>query len=109
MGHAKEKIMGDPDGVSNVFKWKEVRLNPPGTPDYDPLMAWVATVREDGRVAAELFINMDDLRPTGPNAEDCWRASRRSISICNHLGIKDSPRKRREVSRYLRGGNNISS
>jgi hypothetical protein len=38
MGHAKERIMGDPNDVSNVFKWKEVRLNLPGTLEYDPSM-----------------------------------------------------------------------
>jgi hypothetical protein len=67
MGHANEMIMGDPNDVSNVFKWKEVRLNLPGTSAYDPSMAWVAKVREDGRVAAYLFIYMDDFCPTGPN------------------------------------------
>jgi hypothetical protein len=47
----------------------------------------------------DLFIYMDNFRTTGPNAEECWRASRRSASVCNHLGIQDAPRKRREVSR----------
>jgi hypothetical protein len=91
MGHAKEHIMGDPYNVSNVFKYKEVRLNLTGTPEYDPSMAWVAKVREDGRVAADLFINMENFRPTGPNAEECWRAA----SICNHLDIQYSPLKSR--------------
>jgi hypothetical protein len=56
MGHAKESIMGDSNYVSNVFKWKEGRLNLTGTPEYDPSMAWVAKVREDARVSANLFI-----------------------------------------------------
>jgi hypothetical protein len=29
MGHAKEMIMGDPNDFSNLFQWKEVRLNLP--------------------------------------------------------------------------------
>jgi hypothetical protein len=95
MGNANESIMGDPHDVYNVFKWKEFRLDLPGTPEYDPTMAWVAKVREDGRVAADLFIYMDDFRPTEPNAEECWMASRRAASVCNHLGIQDPPRKRR--------------
>jgi hypothetical protein len=100
MGHAKEKIMGDPNDVSNFFKWKEVRLNLPGTPEYDPSMEWLAKVRENGWVAADLFIYMDDFRPTGPNTGGgCWRASRRAASTCNQLGIQDAPRKMREVSR----------
>jgi hypothetical protein len=94
MGHAKEKILGDPKDSLNVFQWEEVRLNLPGMAE-----SWVAKVREDGRVAADLFIYMDDFCPTGPDAEECWRDSRRVASICNHLGIQDAPRKRRGVSR----------
>jgi hypothetical protein len=99
MGHAKEQILGDPKDASNVFQWKEVRLKLPAIAEYDPSNAWVANVREDGRVEADLFIYMDDFRPTGPDAEECWRASRRAASVCNHLGIQDAPRKRRGVSR----------
>jgi hypothetical protein len=99
MGHAKERIMRDPNDVSNVFKWKEVRLNLPGTPEYDPSMLWVDKVREDRRVAADLFIYMDDFRTTEPDAEECWRASRRSASVCNHLGIQYATQNRREVAR----------
>jgi hypothetical protein len=69
IGHAKEMIMGDPNDCSNVFQWKEVRLNLPGVEDYDPSLSWVAKIREDGRAAADLFIYMDDLGPTGPDAE----------------------------------------
>jgi hypothetical protein len=97
MGHAKEQILGDPRDSSNVFQWEEVRLNLPGMAEYEPSKAWVAKVREDGRVAADLFIYMDDFRPTGPDAEECWRASRRAANVCNHLGIQDAPRKRRGV------------
>jgi hypothetical protein len=70
MGHAKERIMGDPNDVYNLFKWKEVRLNLLGTPEYDLPMAWVAKVREEAQFAADLFIYMDDFHPTGPNAEE---------------------------------------
>jgi hypothetical protein len=86
--------MGDPNDVSNVFKCKKVRLNLPGTPDFDPSMAWVAKVRGGGRVAADLFIYMDDFSPTGPNAKECWRDSMRAVGVCNHLDIQDAPRKR---------------
>jgi hypothetical protein len=41
MGHVKERIMGDPNDVYNVFKWKYSRLNLPGTSEYNPSMAWV--------------------------------------------------------------------
>jgi hypothetical protein len=100
MGHAKENIMSDPNDVSNVFKWKEVRINITGTPEYDLSMAWVAIVREDGQEAPDLFIYVDDFLPTGPNAGECWRASMRAAIVCTPLGIQDNPQRRREVSRY---------
>jgi hypothetical protein len=68
MGHAKEMIMGDPNDCLNIFQWKEVRLSFPGVEDYGPSLSWVAKIREDDRVAADLFIYMDDLRPMGPDA-----------------------------------------
>jgi hypothetical protein len=71
----------------------------PGSSDYNPSLAWVAKAREDGRVAADLFIFMDDSRPTGPDAEEYWRASRKAAIVCNYLGIQDAPRKMREMSR----------
>jgi hypothetical protein len=61
MGHAKENIMGDPNDVSNVFKWKEVRL--PGATDYDPSMAWMANMSEDGRVATSLHLSATERSP----------------------------------------------
>jgi hypothetical protein len=91
--------MEDPNDEQNVYQWREVRLNLLGSPDYDPSLAWVSKVREDGQVAVDLFIYMDDFCPTGPDAEECLRASRKAASICNYLGIQDAPRKRREVSR----------
>jgi hypothetical protein len=94
MGHAKEVIMGDPNDFQNVFEWKEVRLNLPGEEEYDPSLSWVAKIREDGRVAVDLFSYMENLRPTGPDTEYCWRASQKGAATCNHQGIQDAPRKR---------------
>jgi hypothetical protein len=69
---AKEMMMGDPLDETNVFQWSSVRLNLPGIPDYDPRVQWVSKIRkEDGRVAADLFIYIDDFRPTAPYEEDC--------------------------------------
>jgi hypothetical protein len=50
-------------------------------------------------VAAYLFIYMDDLRPTGTDAEECWRDARKGAATCNHLGIQYAPRKRRAASK----------
>jgi hypothetical protein len=67
MGIAEEVIRGDHEDPENVFRWDHVELNLPGNPEYDPSRPWVAKYRlEDGRIAADLFIFVDDLRPTGP-------------------------------------------
>jgi hypothetical protein len=70
MGHAKEEIRGNPNDCHNVFQWKEVRLNLPWSEEYDPSLSWIEKVREDDRVASDMFICMDDMRPTGPDAEE---------------------------------------
>jgi hypothetical protein len=98
MGHSEEQILGDPEEASNVFQREEVRLNLPGMAEYDPSKTWVVKLWEDGRVAADLFIYMDDFRPRVPDAELCWRDYRRACSVCNHLRIQDALRKRRRFS-----------
>jgi hypothetical protein len=55
-------------------------------------------VRADGRIAADLFTFVDDLRPTGSGAKECWRAARRAGSILKWLGLQDALRKRRDSS-----------
>ena len=68
MGIAEEVIRGDPSDPTNVFRWDSVELNLPGSKGYDPSRPWVAKYRmEDGRIAADLFIFVDDLRPTSPS------------------------------------------
>jgi hypothetical protein len=76
IGWAKEMMMGDHLDATNVFQWSSVRLNLLGLPDYDLRVKWVSKIRkEDGRVAADLFIYIDYFRPTAPYEEECWRAA----------------------------------
>jgi hypothetical protein len=68
MGVAEEMIRGERKDPNNVFRWDYVRLNLPGSAGYNPSKAWVSKIRiEDGRIASDLFIFVDDLRPTGPS------------------------------------------
>jgi hypothetical protein len=70
MGVAKEFIRGDRMDPTNIFCWDEAVLNLPGSDDYDASKPWVYKVRSnDGRIAADLFIFVDDLRPTGRTRE----------------------------------------
>jgi hypothetical protein len=64
IGVAKEVIRGSQKDPTNIFWWDDVVLNLPGSDDYDPSRPWVYKVcLEDGRIAADLFIFVDDLRP----------------------------------------------
>jgi hypothetical protein len=92
MGVAEEVIRGDRSDPKNVFRWDKVVLNLPGSDKYEPSKPWIYKVRsEDGRIAADIFIFVDDLRPTGPTRKDAWLAARQAASKLNHLGI-ESPR-----------------
>jgi hypothetical protein len=100
LGFAEEIIRGDRRNPRNIFLWGRVRLNFPGCKKYDPSLPWVSKVRaEDGKIAADLFAFMDDIRPVGPNKKGAWLAGRRAARILNHLGIQDAPRKRRDTSK----------
>jgi hypothetical protein len=100
MGVAEETIRGKRGNPKNVYRWDYVRLNLPGSNAYDPSRPWVSKIRSaDGKIAADLFIFVDDLRPTGPSRSEAWGAARRAASVLNHLGIQDAPRKRRGSSR----------
>jgi hypothetical protein len=56
-------------------------------------------VKPEGNVDADLFIYMDDFRPTGPDEEACWQVNRKAGSTCNNLGIQDAPMTQRGASR----------
>lgn len=60
---AEEVINGNKEDEDNVFAWDVVRLNLPWKEDYDPTLPWVSKIRlKDGKVAADLFIYVDDVR-----------------------------------------------
>jgi hypothetical protein len=50
---------------------------------------------DDQKVAADVFIYVDDARITAPSEEECWQATRQAASIVNSLGIQEAARKRR--------------
>ena len=52
----------------NLFRWNKVILNLPGMDKYDPSKPWVYEVRQDSKMAADLFFYIDDGRPTTPSA-----------------------------------------
>ncbi|KAL7530391.1 hypothetical protein ACHAXR_003464 [Thalassiosira sp. AJA248-18] len=91
---AKFLAYGNRKDGSNPFRWSKAVYNLPGTEGYDSGKPWVMKIREDGHLASEIFVYVDDGRATGHNAEACWAAVRRFASICTLLGIQDAARKR---------------
>jgi hypothetical protein len=49
-------------------------------------------------VAADLFICIDDFRPTAPSEQECWQAARKAASTLNLMGLREGPRKYRRGS-----------
>ena len=97
---AKEVIKGDRKDPGNAFRWDDVRMNLPGSKEYDPKHPWVSKIRlSDGKIAADLFVYVDDARITGPTEEECWAATRQAASRVNELGIQEAARKRRWPSK----------
>ena len=96
---ADEVISGDRSDPTNVFRWSHVRLNLPGSPEYRPDLPWVSKVREeDGKVAADKVVFVDDARTSGNGQKEAWQATRRVGSKLTYLGLQDASRKRRRVS-----------
>jgi hypothetical protein len=95
---AKEVILGDQLDEKNVFRWDRVRLNLPGASDYDPSKSWIAKIRSDGQVAADVFIYVDDIRSSAPTEREAWQAAQRTSSVLGFLGLQDAARKRRAPS-----------
>jgi hypothetical protein len=91
---AEEATRGKRRDPKNVYRWDYVRLNLPGSDAYDPSKPWVSKIRSaDGKIATDLFIFVNDLRPTGPSRSEACGAARRAASVLNHLRIQDAPRK----------------
>ncbi|KAL7574514.1 hypothetical protein ACA910_015870 [Epithemia clementina (nom. ined.)] len=83
----------------NVFRWHKVVLNLPGDETYDPSLAWVRRVREDGTLAADVHPYVDDLRKTAPTEQEAWIAASCMAKTAAYFGLQDAARKRRPPSR----------
>jgi hypothetical protein len=95
---ADETAFGDHTNPSNPFNWSQVRLNLPGMPEYNPHLPWVSKLRPDGTLAAGVPRYVDDQRPVGNSAEDCWRVAHTITSQYGYLGLQVTSRKMRPPS-----------
>jgi hypothetical protein len=59
---AEDLIKGDHMDPSNPFKWDAVRMNLPGTNNYNPALPWVSKIcLGDNNIACDIVIFVDDL------------------------------------------------
>ena len=97
-GIGAECMFGNRRDKTNVFAWKYVKLNLPGSDGYDPSEPWVSKRTEDGKIPPDAFTFVDDIRVVGRTEEICDAATRRVASSANHLGEQQASRKRIKTS-----------
>ena len=82
-----------------MFRWDRIRLNLPGSKDYQPSLPWVSKIRDsDNKIAADGVIFVDDTRSVGNDEAEAWAVTRNIGSTFSYLGLQDASRKRRGVS-----------
>ena len=94
----KIEVYGDRHDRTNPFHWEKVVMNLPGSTGYRASLPWVMKVRWDGELAAEVFVYVDDGRPTGPTEYLAWQAARAYGAGCTRRGVQDASRKRTSPS-----------
>ena len=95
---AKRIILGDPRDPLNPFHWATIKLNLPGTENYNPAEPWIQKMRADGLPAAEIVQYVDDVRIIAPTEELAWLCSSAMGKGLSFLGLQDAARKRRKPS-----------
>jgi hypothetical protein len=81
------------------MRWDKIRLNLPGSPEYDPSLPMVMKWNDlAARIAGDIVVFVDDLRLTGFSIENAWAVARHILSRLQYLGIQDAPRKLRPPS-----------
>ena len=95
---AKRIILGDPRDPLNPFHWATIKLNLPGTENYNPTEPWIQKMRADGLPASEIVQYVDDVRIIAPTEELAWLCSSKMGKGLSFLGLQDAARKRRKPS-----------
>ena len=62
---------GDKDDARNMLRWRKVVLNIHGLEMYNTNIPWVYKVREDWKIASDVFWYIDDGRSTTPSEGEC--------------------------------------
>lgn len=93
MGFRSEVIRGNRHNPDNPFQWKEVILNLPGTPSYNPNKVWIGKVRCDGTTATDWVCFVDDQQLGGSSKSRLIEGGHCISTHESYLGIQDALRK----------------
>ena len=103
MSIGTEVIVGDNLQKGNSLAFHRVILNLPGMKEYDPRKSWLCPWNDELHAeAGSKSTYVDGIHPTGKYRDHCNDVAHRTESLSNHLGIQDTPRKRREASQTPR-------
>jgi len=80
--------------MANPFHWDWVEFNLPGSKGYRLDLPCITKIRFDGHLAAEIFVYVNDGKPTGYCRDLTWQAAQVYGSRCSRRGILDALRKR---------------
>jgi hypothetical protein len=90
----KFEVYGNRKDLNNPFHWDKVVWNLSGSTGYRADLPWVMKIRQDGHLAAEIFVYVDGGQKMGHSQNLKWRGRRAYGSGCTRLGAQDASRKR---------------
>jgi hypothetical protein len=90
----KFEVYGNRKDLNNPFHWDKVVWNLPGSTGYRAYLPWVMKIRQDGHLAAEIFVYVDDGRVAAHSVDLSWRSVRAYGAGCSRRGVQDASRKR---------------
>ena len=94
----EEVVRGDRRDPTNPFQWDHIKLNLPGTPEYNPLLSWITKRRIDSSLASDLVDFVDDERVVGSGSKRARQAGHAVSTRESYLGLHDALRKLRPVT-----------
>jgi hypothetical protein len=98
----KLEVYGDRQVIANPFHWDKVVFNLPGSKGYQADLPWVMKIRWDGKFCAEVFVYVNDGRPTRPTEFLTWQQARQSYGTgCTRRCVQDALRTRTSPSQTL--------
>ena len=94
-----EIVLGNTKEVTNPFRWDSVKMNLPGSEDYNPALPRVTKWNERANaIACDCKFFCDDFRVIGLTKELTKAATHRLETTMSYLGIQDATRKRRAIT-----------